>query len=143
MGGTFSVDLSRLVRKAEVDMNQVVRKVILDLSRAVVLRTPVDTGRARASWVAGIHSVPADSPEDKDPTGGRAIARMASLVQGLEAGTVVYIVSNLSYMPILEYGREDGRPGSAQAPQGMVRVTLQEFQDHVDRAAREVRGGRR
>lgn len=39
----------------------------------------------------------------------------------------VSVANNLPYIGILEFGREDGSPGSKQAPNGMVRVSISEI----------------
>ena len=48
----------------------------------------------------------------------------------MTAGQVAFIVNNLPYAIPLEYGH------STQAPNGMVRITVERFQQIVDAAAR-------
>ncbi|MNJ81742.1 hypothetical protein D3C77_807050 [compost metagenome] len=54
-------------------------------------------------------------------------------VQALTIGQTAFIVNNLPYAIPLEYGH------SSQAPAGMVRVTLANFQRIVDEAIRKNR----
>lgn len=76
-------------------------------------------GRFRGNWQFSI-----------DPSGSEAIAALISQVQALTIGQTAYIVNNLAYAVPLEYGH------STQAPAGMVRVTLANFQRIVDEAIR-------
>jgi hypothetical protein len=89
-------------------------------------------GRARGSWNYGFGSVP--PPVDQiDEYGGSSIARVVSGINGNDARGLHYIVNSVPYVRRLEY---DG--WSTQAPAGMVRVTIEEFQRFVDDACREV-----
>jgi len=87
-------------------------------------------GRFRGNWQFSIDS-PATGELDRiDPSGSETIAALLSQVQALTIGQTAYIVNNLPYAIPLEYGH------STQAPAGMVRVTLANFQRIVDEAIR-------
>lgn len=87
-------------------------------------------GRFRGNWQFSIDT-PATGELDRiDPSGNEAIADLLAQVQGLTIGQTAYIVNNLIYAVPLEYGH------STQAPHGMVRVTLANFQRIVDEAIR-------
>lgn len=145
MAGRFSLDLSRFVQHARGNARQVVKKVVLDLGASIVMKTPVgdpDTwqspapagyvgGRARGSWQYQKGTPAEGEPGGVDPGGGSSIGRIAAGVATGDAADVHYITSNVPYMRELEY---EGK--SKQAPEGMVRVTVVEFQQHVDRAVR-------
>lgn len=129
MADTFSLDLSRLIAKAQGQTELVVRKVMLDTFTRVVRRSPVDTGRFRANWVVGINSANTATSDATDKSGSSAISRITSEVQTAKVrdDVSVYCTNSLSYAHVLEYGRGNGKPGSLQAPNGMVRVTLTEI----------------
>lgn len=142
MAGSFAVDISRFVAKAKGNTTLVVRKISLDVFKRVIMRTPVDTGRARGNWQTAVGSFATGETERTDKGGGSTVQAAAAVIQGYEPGPdALTITNNVPYIIPLEYGRDDGKPGSKQAPQGMVRVTLAEFQGIVNRAAGEVRGG--
>ncbi len=87
-------------------------------------------GRFRGNWQFSIDT-PATGELDRiDPSGNEAIADLLAQVQALTIGQTAYIVNNLIYAVPLEYGH------STQAPHGMVRVTLANFQRIVDEAIR-------
>lgn len=90
-------------------------------------------GRFRGNWQFSIDS-PADGELDAvDPSGNSAAAALRAQVSGLTIGQTAYIVNNLPYAIPLEYGH------SKQAPHGMVRVTLANFQRIVEEAIRNNR----
>ena len=91
---------------------------VFELWTKITLRTPVRTGRARASWNIGVGepdgTVPAESEQVPFP--------LAPPLQDMPIGVPVYVTSNLSYIRALEEGH------SKQAPAGMVRLSLIEVQ---------------
>ncbi len=87
-------------------------------------------GRFRGNWQFSIDSPATDELDRIDPSGNEAIAALLAQVQALTIGQTAYIVNNLPYAVPLEYGH------STQAPAGMVRVTLANFQRIVDEAIR-------
>ncbi|MGE6564343.1 hypothetical protein ACTJJT_01195 [Pseudomonas sp. 22373] len=87
-------------------------------------------GRFRGNWQFSIDLPAAGELDRIDPSGSEAIAALREQVQALTIGQTAYIVNNLPYAVPLEYGH------STQAPSGMVRVTLANFQAIVDQAIR-------
>ncbi len=130
--GSFELDIQRFVDKAKGNTTLVVRKIALDVFKRVIMKTPVDLGRAKGSWQCAIGSIPAGTVELNDKTGAATISKMTAVAMGLKAGEIIYLISNLEYIRPLEFGH------SKQAPGGMVRTTLQEFPQVVAKAANEV-----
>jgi hypothetical protein len=146
--GSFQSQLRIFAKNAEAAIDQVQRKVALDIFSRVIMRTPVDTGRARANWQLligeGLPSgtVEADDKGTVSQNGSGNSRTKASVVEQVLAASDtkrIVLANNLPYIGILEYGRDDGSPGSQQAPAGMVRVTVTEFEDLVRKAGGEVR----
>lgn len=147
MAGKFTLDLSKFVNKAKGNARQVVRKVVLDVGSSIVLKTPVgdpDTwkmpapagyvgGRARGSWQYAQGAPLAEEPGGTDAGGGESIQRVAAGVDGGDPLTQHFITSNVPYMRRLEY-----EGWSGQAPDGMVRKTIEEYQQFVDNAVRSL-----
>lgn len=120
--GQFSLDLSRLVEKAKGQTQLVVRKVMLELFTRTVLKTPVDTGLARNSWFTGNGTIPAGGQGGAKASGADSINRISAEIGSLKIeGQTIYLINNLPYIQKLEYG------SSKQAPQGMVRLSIQEI----------------
>jgi len=126
---SFGGDLERFRLKAGAMHEDIVRGVEIQLFSAVIMDSPVDTGRFRGNWQAST-GVPLESElEAFDPQGTRAIGAMTEFVQGLRGARVTWLANNLPYAERLEYG------WSRQAPQGMVRRNIARFQRIVDEQA--------
>ncbi len=83
-------------------------------------------GRFRGAWQVSLETLPApDVTTSVDPKGDRTIQLGAEVIKGYQLGLVLYIVNNTPYAERLEYG------WSKQAPNGMVRLTVAEFQGIV------------
>ena len=132
--GKFALDLTRIANKYKDRIDVVVQKLTIDIFGNVILKTPVDTGRARMNWTASVGSYGSNMVDGFDRSGSESINKMSGLVSKTESGSIVYLVNNLPYIRRLEY---DG--WSSQAPAGMVRVTIAEFQDYVAKAVRDIR----
>jgi hypothetical protein len=127
---TFSIPLAQLAAKINADLETVVQKSTLQVFSAVVRKTPVDTGRARANWNASQNTPNLSTSLSVDQSRG---AREAAKGGTFEAGGVSYLSNGLPYIGKLEYG------SSKQAPQGMVRTSAAEFADYVQRAVKETK----
>lgn len=129
---SFALDVRAFVEKAKGNADIVTRKVCVEMLDRIVDRTPVDTGRARANWQTTVGSA-AFSPVDKtDPSGSSAKAAGGAVIASMNLGATVWLSNALPYAQRLEYG------SSQQAPAGMVRVTVAEFQGLVATLAGQV-----
>ena len=141
--GSFSLDLAAFAAKAPKRAKQVVDKATIDLLRNIVLRTPVGNptlwknpppagyvgGRLRGNWNTGIGSI--NTTEQRPAKSGLApIGRGRAKVATREPGADIYITNSLPYAIRVENGY------STQAPAGMVRVTVVEFQSFIAKAAK-------
>ena len=145
---SFASDCDKFRRKKfKGRMTVVLRKVSLDLSRKVVQRTPVDTGRARGNWMVGINHLPIASLMgiERDPR-----ARITGDIQKAVAGDTVTLANSLPYIGVLEYGGFPNPPKkgtgkssggySQQSPQGMVRITVEEYKPTLQKAIAFAKG---
>ena len=127
----FGVDIRKFVARAGGNVDKIVRKVCLDLSSSIVLKTPVDTGRARANWQMTIGQPASGTVETVDKRGRSTIAAGRDAVKQAP-GNVFWITNNLPYISVLEYGLYNDGPNttggfSKQAPNGMVRISIREL----------------
>lgn len=128
---TFTLDVSNFVDKASKTADAEVRKICLDLLTGIVLKTPVDTGRARANWFTSVGSPSGNVTASTDPSGSSAISSGLSAISQA-TGNVLWITNNLPYIYRLEFGTYNNGPKtvggfSRQAPAGMVRVTINDI----------------
>ncbi|MBB1599481.1 HK97 gp10 family phage protein [Variovorax sp. UMC13] len=137
--GTFSLQLAEFAKKAGDNASLVVQKVALDIFGRVVMRTPVDSGRARGNWQLTVGQAASGevARDDKASYGSPPSSSLQSSAAGalasFQLGPSIFIVNNLPYINRLEY---DGY--SKQAPAGMVRVSVVEFQGLVAKALAEL-----
>lgn len=129
---TFGLDIAKFVEKAKAAPEQVVRKVGLDLAASIVRKSPVDTGRFRANWNVAFGQIDPSVSHGADKTGSATLARANIVLDGWQGGQDIYLTNSLPYAIPLEYGHSD------QAPNGMVRLTVTEFQTFVNRAVAEL-----
>jgi hypothetical protein len=119
--GSFSLAIGRYVDKTVEQMDVIHKKLGLELLRSIVLMTPVDTGRARTNWFMQPFQTGDLTTVEADPTGGAAIRLAAATIQGVKlGGKPLWIYNRLPYIRRLEYAH-----WSKQAPQGMVRVSIE------------------
>lgn len=113
----FEADIDAYAKHLNRDVARVTAEVIIETFSKIVQKTPVDTGRARASW--GVDSEWGTYVADEDGKGENQIGKVTP--QACEMKRVWYIYNNLKYIRSLEYGH------SKQAPQGMVRLSVKEM----------------
>jgi hypothetical protein len=116
-------------RGVRQEVERAIRKATLRADQVAVLATPVDTGRARANWIASTLA-PADRADnDPDPSGQKAVTQAAAVVASykLEFGSI-YLTNNVEYIVPLENGH------SAQAPAGMTQQAIAAARDVMAKA---------
>ncbi len=144
---TFKADLTKWVQKAKGKQDAVVRKIVIDLGKSIIIKNPVGDanywkspppegyvgGRSRANWMYGNNVMPSGAIDNIDPSGSKTIAKLVAQVSSTPTASVHWIANSLPYIRRLEEG------WSRQAPQGMVRLTIEEFQQTVRKAANSIR----
>lgn len=129
---TFSVQLDQFVKKTGADADKVVRQSCLSLLNSVVRRSPVHTGRFRGNWQTTVAMPATGVVAADDKSGGATVDKGLRVIGGVKAGQTVWIMNNLPYARRLEDGYSD------QAPNGMVRLTVNDFRKYVDQAIARV-----
>ncbi|RDE83048.1 HK97 gp10 family phage protein [Haemophilus parahaemolyticus] len=121
--GRFSATIDGFVDSALLAQTQGFRKIALDTLNKVQKKTPVDSGALRRSWTVALNAVPSNYD-------GSQIA----IAQARLSDTIV-IATDKPYAPMLEYGLYPSpsktgkirRGYSVQAPQGMIRISVDEI----------------
>lgn len=141
---TFALDLRAFADKTGKRVNRVINKIIIDLGTSLVLKSPVGDakywttapppgyvgGRFRANWQYNVGVIDRTTTEKVDPSGQTSINSIVGNVSKKSSGYIRYITNSLPYGDRLENG------WSRQAPNGMVKLTLMEFQPIVQAAAK-------
>lgn len=136
---TWSVNLEKYAKVQKKHIKDVRRVFTFMLYDNIVMRTPVDTGRARGNWNVSTGT------EDSS-TSERTTPKFTNFKQIPEAegDQSYFITNNLPYIKKLEYGGYPKHPKngsgktvngySRQAPNGMVGVTVAGVNDTFERA---------
>lgn len=132
---SFGTEMRQWSDETLAKMTEATQKITLDVFKNVILLSPVDTGRFKGNWQPSIGAPVAGTLEALDPSGGAVTAKVTGFVEGVEAGDVIYMVNNLEYAERLEDGH------SAQAPGGMVKLTVQRFQPIADKVIAKIAAG--
>ena len=133
---SFESDLRRFQKKTLEKYLKVQRLSAFDLFAAIVLETPVDKGVLRNNWFAEIGNPNLDKLDTGDPSGSQAIARIRTVLEGVDISKDIFLTNNLPYAVPIEF---DGISG--KAPQGMVRVNTIRWDSIVRTNTRKVQSG--
>lgn len=123
----FAKSMRRISRLIVSNVDAGFRATALAVDQAVVIGTPVDTGRARSNWrvssgspVSGAREAysPGKGGSTSGPNTQGALAQGREAIQADRSGTI-YISNNLPYIGELNDGT------SAQAPAGFVQIAVQ------------------
>lgn len=123
---SFADDVRTFAAKSQDNAALVHKRIALELFQRIILRTPVDTGRLRGNWQAGVGTYVPGEIDTRDPGGGGTVSLMTSVVMDAEPLTALTLTNNLPYAARIEYDN-----WSQQAPAGMVRVSAAEFRGIV------------
>ena len=123
----------KIEAKNKKKMLDISRRAMFTISRNIIKRSPVLTGRFRNNWFSQIDSPSEDTTEEVDKSGSIANARTQDTISKVKFGHVFYFVNNLPYALALEFGHS-----TVKAPAGMVRVSIADYQNEVERQARKV-----
>ncbi len=141
---SFAAQLKAIADKAGTKVETVARKVTIDMAGEIIAMSPVGNpslwqspapvgyvgGRFRNNWLFGEGQANTATNNGADPTGVNAMSRLTAQIQAAQMGSMWYITNSLPYARALEYGH------STQAPAGMVRLTVQRFNEYVNKAAK-------
>ena len=130
---SFAESVRGHAAKAKANLEQVHKKVALEIFSRVILRTPVDTGRLRGNWQAGVGVFVPGTVDATDTSGSATIAAVTAVVTGAPPHASLTLTNNLPYARRIEYDS-----WSRQAPAGMARVSVAEFDGVVAGVVAEV-----
>lgn len=144
--GRFLTDLKSFNTEVTRDVNLIRRKIMLEIGRRVILKTPVDKGGARGGWQM---TTGAPATGDVERLGGEALAELIQVVGQSKVEDVMFFSNLTPYIVKLEHGGYPDPPKkgtgkttggfSTQAPRGMMRITLAEFEGIVHVITKETK----
>lgn len=117
----FNKEIDDFAKTIPNEVTTLQKKIVLEALKRVVLKTPVDTGRARGNWQVAIGRPAGTKLQTTDKSGSETINKGLAALAGLPDYDVVFIDNNLEYIEFLEAG------SSQQAPVGMLAITVEEL----------------
>jgi len=152
----IGAELEDLIDQYERDIVTVVQKTSFELFRRVVFKTPVEEGVARNSWNCS-ESTPKFDERAASGRGSDSLNEIVSVLGMIKTmdDRTIYLTNGLPYIGKLEYG---GYPNpvkrgtwvkgkgmyevrtvagySVKAPQGMVRISIEEWRGFFEQLAK-------
>jgi hypothetical protein len=122
----FSKQLNNLGILMISDADNVIRSAVFELFKAIVFRSPVDTGQYRANHCIAKEGETTETPKIGVTDINEALNQLLNFNWHLGDGDI-WIYNNLPYAEILETG------WSQQAPNGVYIPTLNEFSRMIKR----------
>lgn len=123
---SFSDDLTKFILGTGLRADQVLRKMALDGMLGLIKRSPVLTGRYRAS-----HRMSVNAPDlSFEPPGEYEDPTPNVKLPDAKIGDTIYLTNNLPYAQPIEDGY------SSKAPKGVYSQTFREMQRNLARAVR-------
>lgn len=126
----FTLEPGAAADRVEGIVRMAVQKIAMQVLRGVVMKTPVDTGRARSNWHVSLSAPDLSEREAYAPGSGLGLGEGGNAAATITAGSatietapaygMIYLSNGLPYIMRLETG------WSQQAPAGMVKMTLDE-----------------
>lgn len=110
---------------------KVIVQAASETADAIKFSTPIDTGNTAANWTIGLNGF--TMPYDEEITDAFSPVDISRLADIKKTDTITISNSAPATRP-LEYGY------SKQAPNGMVRINLKNWNSRVKRIAAEMRG---
>jgi hypothetical protein len=123
---SFSSDMKAWSIKAGESMIFMRRTFFFELSRDIIERTPVDTGRAKSNWQASLGDFVRGTVGIKDP-----LPKVAAITKLAKGDETLCLVNNLHYIMALEEGHSQ-----RQAPYGMVGLAVGNAEAALAKAAK-------
>lgn len=121
----FKSNFAKILAAAGNKAGVVVRFTALELQSMMIEKSPVDTGRFKGNFQAGVGSPNLDT---SSAPGSNAKGRTQAVLQGWKPGQTIFLTNNMAYAQRLENG------WSKQAPSGMVRLSVQNYSSALKKA---------
>lgn len=134
---SFLADLRASIEESKGNSEEVVKLASLNLFKKIVYKTPVDTGHLAYNWNMELNSPNLTVKSGTDPQKTSTLNIGKTNIDKFKLGVKqIWITNNVEYAYDIEYGKS-----KVKAPQGMVRVSLREWDQVFKGAAMTVNAG--
>ena len=90
---SFENDVKKWAEKANLKMEDVIKSAIFEIGQSVIMRTPVDKGRAVNSWMFSI-DIPSTSTRGEGLSGAASFANLQGVKESAP-GHIMYCTNNV------------------------------------------------
>jgi hypothetical protein len=119
--GSFSTSIMRWAKSTQERIHKLRKGIAIKLFNAIILDTPVLTGRLRANWQVSLDAPILSERDAEDKSGRLPMSEVESVVDKSKGDQLLYLTNNLPYAEQIEYGY------SKKSPEGMVRRNVIRF----------------
>ncbi len=126
----FSSTIADFAKQLGIKAGKLQKKITFDLHKDIMERTPVLTGRARASWFASVGEPSTEVPPEANK--GEVIPMPIPPELEIDGTRDSYIISNISYIQFLDEG------SSGKAPAGMTKLAMAAQDQRLEEAVRDL-----
>jgi len=101
---SFSVDVSKFVKKTNANAEKLSRAIPIALFNGVIRKTRVDTGRLRGNWQTTTNIPATVELERYDSPGTQGTGRNATneVIRNIQSFSITYLTNNLPYAEVYE-----------------------------------------
>jgi hypothetical protein len=147
----FAISISAWCAKAERNTTQVAQNAVIELGSRIVRRTPLQDPPendivARGDWNSAVGQEPGDAARN-DASGAEALSVLIKTARSWKPheGKSFFFGNYKPYIRLLEYGGYRAGPRvvngrSYQAPNGMLGISVVEWDNIVAEEARKING---
>lgn len=128
---SFSAQIASWSSKTNAKQQAIRKAVAIKLFSAVVLDTPVLTGRLRGNWIYQTGAANLTTRETVDPSGSIVIKEITDGVNANVQDVPVYLANSLPYAERIEF---EGW-SHTKAPEGMMRKNVARFNQLLEAEA--------
>jgi hypothetical protein len=155
INANFEREMVAFAEAGKQALQDMTKMILVEISVRLVNRSPVGDppswkhqpphiprnylpGTFKNNWSLGVDAVNPDIFFAQDPSGANSITRIALAIPRWPVGHTYFFCNNLPYAQALEDGWSH-----KQAPNGMVSLTMSEFQNIVEQVEVRYAGGER
>lgn len=131
---TLSTDLAKIAARNKQKLLKVAQNSLMRVGGRIVVMSPVADGIFKNSWLSAYGAIDSTITTTADASGGKSLGMLKAKLDGLAVGQVFYFTNSLPYAQRLEYDA-----WSAQAPAGMVRLSVANWQTIVAEEVKRVK----
>ncbi len=130
---SLSAQITGFGLRANQRADKVRRGVAIKLFSAIILDTPVDTGRLRGNWRVSVKKPQLEAIDRESKSGAEPNHEVIETLKPPAGESDLYLTNNLGYVNRIEF---DGW-SHTKAPQGMVRRNVIRFVQLIDEEAKK------